>query len=272
MKDITVTSRDAVRIATHETGKPSGPEILFIHGFNQSHQSWLSQLEDAELASEFRMVALDLRGHGGSGKPSLPEAYSDDGRWAGDVAAVIAAADLRRPVLVGWSYGGRVITDYLREFGTGHIAGINFVNAAVKNDAAFNGPKRRYLSDMVSDDYATHVAGTANFVRACFELQPTPEAYERILAFNMIPTPAIRKMVFARTSNPGDFLPKIDVPVLLTHGNRDSVLLHGLSEYAATQIPDARLSIYDGIGHAPFHEDAPRFNAELREFVRAAQR
>jgi pimeloyl-ACP methyl ester carboxylesterase len=42
------------------------------------------------------------------------------------------------------------------------------------------------------------------------------------------------------------------------------------AQYTASKIPDAKLSLYDGIGHAPFYEDAARFNAELAAFVSEA--
>ena len=44
------------------------------------------------------------------------------------------------------------------------------------------------------------------------------------------------------------------------------------AKYTAKMIPGAKLSVYQGIGHAPFFEDAPRFNAELAAFVRSAQK
>jgi len=44
----------------------------------------------------------------------------------------------------------------------------------------------------------------------------------------------------------------------------------GAGQYTASVIPSAKLSVYDGIGHSPFYEDAPRFNTELATFVRAA--
>ena len=49
-----------------------------------------------------------------------------------------------------------------------------------------------------------------------------------------------------------------------------AITLNARAEYTAKTIPGAKLSIYDGIGHAPFYEDAARFNSELAAFVRAA--
>lgn len=272
MKAFTVTSADGVRLAAHEAGNPAGPEILFIHGFNQSHMSWSKQLADPKLASEFRMVAIDMRGHGGSDKPLEAASYADDSRWAADVAAVIAAAGLKRPVISGWSYAGRVITDYLRVSGTGGIAGVNFVGAILSGDSAFMGSGRKHFGGMLNEDLATNITSTANFVRACFERQPTAEEFATIIAFNMVVPAQVRKLVLGRSLNADDVLAKIDVPVLLSYGAKDQLILPAMGEYGAKHIPGAKLSLYENIGHAPFHEDAERFNSELAAFVRAAQR
>lgn len=272
MRAFTVTSADGVRLAAHEAGNPAGPEILLIHGFNQSHLSWTKQLNDPKLLAEFRMVAFDLRGHGASDKPVDAAAYADDARWAADVAAVIAAAGLKRPVISGWSYAGRVITDYLRASGTGGIAGVNFVGAVLSSDSAFMGPGRKHFGGMLNEDLATNIACTTDFARTCFERQPTVEEFATIIAFNMVVPPQVRKLVLGRSLNADDVLAKIDVPVLLTYGAKDQLILPAMGEYGAKHIPDAKLSLYENIGHAPFHEDAARFNSELAAFVRAAQR
>ena len=63
-----------------------------------------------------------MRGHGNSDKPLEPQMYKDSKAWANEVQAVIDAAGLKRPVLVGWSYGGRVIGDYLTIHGAARLA------------------------------------------------------------------------------------------------------------------------------------------------------
>ena len=67
-KPISVKTPDGLTISAQEWGNPTGPEILLIHGFSQSHLSWMRQV-DSDLAKEFRIVTYDLRGHGNSDKP-----------------------------------------------------------------------------------------------------------------------------------------------------------------------------------------------------------
>src|ERR1700690_2962502 len=130
-KPIVVKTPDGLTIAAQEWGNPNGPEILFIHGFSQSYLSWMRQV-DSDLAKEFHIVTYDLRGHGNSDKPEDPARYRDSKAWGDDVQAVMDDAGLKHPVLVGWSYAGRVISDYVTNRGSGGISGLNFVDASIK--------------------------------------------------------------------------------------------------------------------------------------------
>ena len=100
-----VTGGGGVRLNVSETGNPRGKPILFIHGFSQCSLAWNKQLHST-LAKDFRLVAMDIRGHGLSEKPH--DAYSDSKMWAEDVQAVITALDLDKPVLSGWSHHFRL--------------------------------------------------------------------------------------------------------------------------------------------------------------------
>src|SRR6266516_3065965 len=66
------------------TGNPTGRPILFIHGFSQCWLAWARQMS-SDLADDYRLVAMDMRGHGLSEKPR--EGYSDSRFWAEDVNA-----------------------------------------------------------------------------------------------------------------------------------------------------------------------------------------
>ena len=271
MRTIAAKSPDGTTIAAVDGGNPDGPAILFIHGFMQCHLAWRRQFADPALAGAFRLVAMDMRGHGSSGKPVGKEHYRADKFWADDVAAVMAQMDLRKPVLVGWSYAGRVITDYVRVHGQSNVAGIDFVGANLKSDDALFGPAINNIPAALSQDLDTCITGTIAFLRGCFARQPTPEEFEFMLAYNMVVPVDVRAAVLRRVANPGDLLAKLTCPVLISHGSEDRIMLPAMAQFAASQVKHARLSMYQGIGHATFYEDTPRFNRELAEFVRAAQ-
>ena len=270
-KSLVVRAPDGVTIAAQEWGNPSGPEILFIHGFSQASLSWQRQVE-SELAKEFRMVTYDLRGYGSSDKPLEPEKYKELKAWADEVQAVIDAAKLKRPVLVGWSYGGRVIADYLRVHGAARLAGLNYVDAVSKTDPSFFGDGLKVQPQMLSEDLATNIAATRIFLHNCFEKQPSQDEFEIMLAFNMMVPPKVRANMGGRTLSMDDTLKALKLPVLVTQGAADRLVLLAASKHTAATIPGAKLSVYDGVGHAPFWEDTARFNGELAAFVRAASK
>src|SRR5215470_7255695 len=219
-KPISVQTPYGLTISAQEWGNPAGPEILFIHGFSQSSMSWMRQV-DSDLAKEFRIVTYDLRGHGNSDKPVEPERYRDSKAWGDEVQAVIDAAGLKRPVLVGWSYAGRVISDYVATHGTSRIAGINFVDAAIKANPEFVGDNLKNLPLMASEDMATNIKATREFVHGCFEKQPTAEDYEIMLAFNMMVPPKVRAGLGSRALDATEVMSKLKLPVLVTHGRED---------------------------------------------------
>src|SRR5205085_10151353 len=107
--------------------------------------------------------------------PPEPERYRDDQRWADDLAAVIAAARLKSPTLVAWSYGGRVVADYVRSHGQDRIAAINYVAAITKADRAFWGPALKYTAEMASGDLTVNLRASRRFVHACFAGRPAGE-------------------------------------------------------------------------------------------------
>src|SRR5262247_4863653 len=94
-KAVSVKTPDGLTISAQVWGNPSGPEIIFVHGFSQSHLSWIKQVT-SELANEFHMVTYDLRGHGNSDKPFEPERYRDSKAWADELQAVMDATGLKR--------------------------------------------------------------------------------------------------------------------------------------------------------------------------------
>jgi non-heme chloroperoxidase len=270
-KPLAVTTPDGLTISAQEWGNPNGPGIVFIHGFSQSNLSWMRQT-NSDLAKEFHIVTYDLRGHGNSDKPLEAARYRDGKAWADEVQAVIDAAGLKRPVLVGWSYAGRVISDYVSNRGTDGISGIDFVDASIKFIPEFVGDNLKNLPLMASEDMLTNITATRTFLRGCFSKQPSADDFETMLAFNMMVPPKVRAGLSGRPLDATAVMAKLSLPVLVTHGAEDKNAKLDTAKYTASVIPGAKLSVYDGIGHSPFYEDATRFNGELAAFVRTANK
>lgn len=261
-----------VKLHVVEAGNPLGTPLLFIHGYCQSANSWERQLR-GELARDFRLIAFDLRGHGSSGKPSELAAYGDSSLWATDVALVLEHFDLQRTVLVGWSYGGLVIADYLRVFGTQRIGALAFVDAAVGDARAhgFLAPGYTALFPAIfSAEKATFDPALARLVELCyapgFALDEGTRA-ARLEISRRVPAVAREGMMRGRNRDVDDVLRELELPVLCAHGAEDGVVLPAASERTAGIVPNAQLSLYPGVGHSPFFEAGERFNRELAELA-----
>jgi pimeloyl-ACP methyl ester carboxylesterase len=90
MRAHTIEGGASLKLHVRDFGPEDAPPILLLHGWSQHHLCWTKQFESA-LADEFRLIAIDLRGHGQSEAPRDPEAYTTGKLWADDVAAVISS-------------------------------------------------------------------------------------------------------------------------------------------------------------------------------------
>jgi len=262
---------DGVRLATYEWGNPVGPEVVLVHGFAQAHLCFAPQVDSA-LARDFRIVAYDLRGHGASDKPADAKAYQGREVWANDLAAVLSAKKLKRPVLVGWSMGGRIIRQYLMNYGDAAIAGLNFVASLVIEDPRCRGPASPQ-PPVPGQPLAAQIEGAIRFLDGCYGIKPSEREFRMALAYNMLVPAAVRRAIAGWSIDPAETaaaLKRVRVPTLVTHGRKDTVVLPSAAEMTAAAIPGARLSWFDDCGHSPFCEDARRFNDELAAFMATA--
>ena len=261
-----------LRLHVREWGPTAGPPILFVHGWSQNHLCWARQYE-SPLAEEFRLVAFDLRGHGMSEAPLEREHYASGDLWADDLAAIIAALGLERPVLVGWSYGAFAICDYVRRHGQANVGAIAFVEGAVRlGEAAFGtliGPGfLDHFADATSDDLPTSIRAMRSFVRTCLVKPVSAEELELAVCWNVVVPAAIRAHLGARQLDCDDVLRSLERPLLVMHGRADTVVLPAMAEHVLATCPTAEASWYDGVGHAPHLEEPARFNRELAELTR----
>lgn len=265
---------DGLRIAAQDWA-PCGPtdrgrrDVLMIHGISQAHQCWFKQFA-SPLSSRYRLVTYDLRGHGDSDKPADPRYYRESAGWAGEVQAVIDAAGLARPVIVAWSYAGRVALDYLRFAGSDAVAGLVMVCATSHAEPLGFGPGAAILKRMsMAADSSDDLAATSEFLRALVTRQLTPEEHELMLSYNLRVPPPVRYAMAGRAASYESELKSLRAPALAIHGSGDCFILPSMSEYTARVCPSARMLLYEGIGHAPFWETPQRFNSDLAAFLEA---
>ena len=263
-----VVGANAVKLNVLETGNSAGPCVLFIHGFSQSAWAWEHQL-GGELAKTHRLLAMDIRGHGESGKPLELEDYTDSQVWADDIAAVIAHSGAQKVMLVGWSYGGFIICDYLRKYGQDKLSGLVFVGAATKMGTAeamsmLGSKLTQHVPAFFGNDTTQSIAAISQFVRDCFAVAPSIQDFYRIYGYNMVVPPAVRQGLFSRQLDNDDVLATITVPTVVVHGNADEIVLPASGEHIQSLIAHAKLCMLPGVGHCPFSEAPETFDDVIR--------
>ena len=271
MKSHMITGGGGSQLHVAEAGNAKGRPIVFVHGVSQSSLAWTRQM-NSELAGRCRLVAMDLRGHGLSDKPR--GAYADSQLWADDLHAVIQALGLDHPILCGWSYGPLVILDYLRHYGEDEISGVNFVGGVTKlgSDAAASVLTAEFLSLLpgffsAQAEESVHSLGT--LLSLCFAQELSAEDRYRMLGYNVSVPPHVRQALFSRSFDNDDLLPRIRIPVLITHGTKDAVVKSDVIEQQMARIGGAQIRMMP-TGHACFWDDAAAYNRYLLDFADAA--
>lgn len=270
-RQFTVTAPDGVPIAVQESGTADGPPVIFIHGLLGSRLSWDAQV-DSVLLSRYRLITFDLRGHGQSGKPTEGAAYTEGRRWADDLQAVIAATNARQPVLVGWSLGAAVVTNYLAAYGDAGIAGAIYVGGVIELTATTLVSHPDVYRDLASPDLKTWLDAERTFVALCFATPPDPITFQRLLANAAIASPVLQTAVPKMSIAAREGLGGMTKPLLLIYGAQDALVQALPSVARAKELnPKLQSTMYPRAGHAPFQEDAERFNRDVMEFVEASQ-
>lgn len=268
-----VAAPDGVPLCVAEGGNPQGPPLVFIHGYSQTYAVFKRQFE-SELARDFRLLAPDLRGHGCSGKPWTESAYAGARPWAGDIATVLRAKAVTRPLLVGWSAGGYWIADYVREYGADGLAGILLAGShgglmpAAINPAIPEASKAiRAANQGYPPDIAEALKRGEQFV-PLMSAAPLPDDLTRIMYAGTLMLPAYaRRAMATRTMENSDLAPRLRLPVLFVMGDKDRTATPEQMRALAALLPDARLTLFPDTGHATFAEQPERFNREVAEFA-----
>jgi pimeloyl-ACP methyl ester carboxylesterase len=256
---------DGVRIAYDVRGQGE-PTLVLVHGWCCDRSFWRGQVDS--LARDYRVVTLDLAGHGDSGHERA--SWSVD-VLAGDVVAVADALDLRRIVLIGHSMGGPVSLAAAARLPGRAIAVIGvdtlhdaemvwpaetFDEFAARYEADFEGTMRALVRPMVSaragDDVVDWIVSRAlrtdrNAALALVRAFPSVDA-RALLAGAGVPVRCIN------AGKPADAPPphtRIDVN--RKYADYDAVML-------------------DGVGHYPMLEQPPAFEAALRHALGALAR
>lgn len=264
-------STDGTVLAYRTLGDPSARPLVLVHGWAQSSACWGPELL-AELATRFRVVAVDLRGHGHS--DVAEGGYDSAAQWADDLAAVLDAAgvnDGAGAILLGWSYGGIVVSDYLASRGEARVAGLVLCGAVTSVSRSAGGAIGPAMIEVTSNGAFDERPGKAVAALASFGTAMMRggdgTAGQRVFGISLATPPAVRQKLLTRRVDNDATLRALTIPALVIHGEHDGVVLPSAGQANAEMVPGGRYVPFAESAHAPFLEETPKFLAELDAFA-----
>lgn len=270
----TFTTADGTEIFYKDWG--SGQPIVFHHGWPLSSDDWDAQMLFF-LSKGYRVIAHDRRGHG----RSTQTAHGNDmDTYAADVAALVAHLKLTNAVHIGHSTGGGEVARYVAQHGAGHVAKAVLIGAVpplmLKTPANPGG-----LPIEVFDGFRTSLAAN----RAQFYKEVPIPFYgfnrEGVKVLDGVTENWWRQgmnggikahydciKAFSETDFTED-LKKIDVPVLILHGDDDQIVpIADSAELSIKLVKHGTLKVYKGYPHGMCTTHADVINADLLAFIK----
>lgn len=253
----------------------SGRALLLLHGFTGTALAWSEQLD--AWAAQFRVIAPDLLGHGGSEAPADPERYRLE-RQATGLAELLRLLEASPATVVGYSMGARLALTLALE----HPQAVERL-VLESPSAGIADPADRALRRRADERLALGIErdGVEAFVTR-WEAQPIFATHARLPVHLLERQRAERRRHSTaglagslRGAGQGAMAPlharlgDLRVPTLVIAGASDEPGLERARSVAAG-IPDARLEIVDGTGHTPHLEAAETFLRLSTDFIAAS--
>ena len=248
----------------------TGTPIVFIHGWCMSSAVWRLQREG--LSDSFRVITIDLPGHGTS--PPQAGGFHVSG-GATEIAGLCESLDLHEALLAGWSLGSLVALEacvLLRE----RLSGLVLIAGTprfTQEDGFPYGLSRMEVDGMTRKVQRSLRRALDGFTARMFapgELDDPSLAVliQELLSAVPMPTAdvAIQALDALVETDQRDRLALIDLPTFILSGDRDVICLPQASAFLAQRIPSARQMVFAGCGHAPFLTQSTRFNSCLEDF------
>jgi pimeloyl-[acyl-carrier protein] methyl ester esterase len=261
---------DGARIAYRDSG--SGRPLVLLHGL-MAHSGFFAPQSD--LAADFRLIGIDLRGHGQSAtKAATVE------RLAEDVEALLDSLGIVEAIGVGWSLGASVLWQVLRGASGERLAGavvVDMTPRVLNQDGWDLGLSPEVVEARragIRDDFPAlaAAAGQAIFAQPVREdLKETADWAGAEFARN--DAAAIAELWESLVEQ--DFRPAlagIEQPTLVIHGAHSQLYGPGTAAFLVSALPDARAIRFELSGHAPHLEQPDLFNRAIRNFAAALPR
>lgn len=235
--------------------------LVFLHYFGGSALEWQSVM--AQLADQYRCVAVDLRGHGDSAAPETGYSVAD---MADDIQGLIQEMAIRNFVLIGHSMSGKVVL----ELASRQPAGLQRLLLLSPSP-----PVPEPISDTDRQEMIkTHGQQTAaEETFAKITAKPLSEsAKAQIIADNLRTSDVAWTawLTLGSKENISEHMPSINVPVHILVGTKDKAILPGVQpEMTLPYLPNATLERVDGAGHLLPWETPDELTAFIRGKIRA---
>jgi non-heme chloroperoxidase len=270
-----ITANDGTQLYYKDWG--AGPPVVFSHGWPLNADAWDDQL--MFLGSRgYRTIAHDRRGHGRSGQPwtgNNMDTYADD------LAALIEQLDLTGVTLVGHSTGGGEVTRYIGRHGTGRIAKLVLIGAIpplmLKTDANPEGTPMEAFDGIRAGLTADRSQFYKDLSLACYGAnRPGSKVSEGVReAFWAMSMQAGLKGAYdcVHEFSESDFhedLKKVDVPLLLIHGDDDQIVpIKDAALKTVELVQGAALKVYPGAPHGLVATHKDQLHNDLLEFLKS---
>ncbi|MEV4755853.1 alpha/beta hydrolase [Micromonospora sp. NPDC049559] len=277
MPYITVGMENSAPIDLYYEDHGSGRPVVLIHGYPLASNAWEKQMP-ALVSAGFRCIAYDRRGFGKSSHPGIGYEYDT---FATDLEILMNELDLRDAILIGHSMGTGEITRYIARAGSDRVARAVLISALppmlVKtadnpeglDQSIFDGFTRQAMADR----YAFTTAFFNNFYN--YEQNKGKLVSEEVFRanWNLAVSAAPKATIDCISTWMTDFradVPRVDVPVLIIHGDADNVLPYpATAPRMQAMLPNSELVTLKGAPHAIPWTHAEDVNKAILNFVAA---
>jgi non-heme chloroperoxidase len=259
---------DGARLAYDDAGR--GRPVVLLHGVCMSRRFF--ERNAGPLAERFRVVNVDLRGHGES--PASEGGHTVE-QYAQDVKHLLDTLELDGAVLVGWSMGTFVIWDLVRQFGGDGIAGHVNVSQG-PTDLDKDGwelgifPLEELFGALAAAQSDFH--GFMNhFVPEMFKAELPPDVHAALLeeTLRVGANAGTCILLDQCLQDYREQLAGYDVPTLLVWGEDEKVVAAGNGPWLEATQPAAELVVFEQSGHCPMWEEPERFNQVVGDWIAA---
>jgi non-heme chloroperoxidase len=272
-----------IQIQTVSYQKKGRLSVLFIHGWPLSHLMWKDQAVDHSLKHLYGVTLADMRGQGESSKPPPTKPvdfiYRPSINWANDIHNIITSRKLKNVVLVGHSFGGIIINDYIRYYGQKNLRGIVLVGGLpeINTPIAPSFESRNFKAilqarNIYSPQLEKQIPALRRFIEISTTCVLTNRDRDELLMYSMYCPPAVRQAIFGH--EPGPFSTvwrSVKVPVLIIHGKNDDVLLFNtvVPYFKRNLVRSPRVTVvpFLNTGHMTPLEKPAKFNSTLLHFL-----